>query len=209
MTESIKLMKLDLMMTKKYWKEMLFAGAIISVSILPNVPILLNIIMFMFANTLLGYPFMIQEKDKMDKFYSIIAVTKKEIVRSKYLLTLFYMVIIGTALILINLILYYVVKVEVDLRGALLLIGMGMLLYSGVAALQLPCYFKWGYSKSRMITAILPILVGVGVPGVVLGGAKLLGKEQLLDIGRNMARFISNQYNVLLIGMVIGIILCF
>ena len=114
MTESIKLIKLDLMITKNYLKEIVFAGIILTIAILPNIPLALNIVLFIMGNTLLGYPFMIAEKDRLDKFYSIIAITKEEFIRGKYFMAIMYIMLMGLVLVPLNLMMYYVMKVEMN-----------------------------------------------------------------------------------------------
>ena len=209
MTESIKLMRLNLMMTKYYWKDILLAVIIFTIALLPNIPLVLNIVLFIAANTLLSYPFMIEEKDKMDKFYSIIAVTKKDIIKSKYLMAIFYMLMISVFLIPFNLMLYYVMKVKLSFLGVLLLISIGMFLYSVVSAIQLPCYFKWGYARTKIITIVLPFLIGLGVPIVVVTGRLLVGKEMMFHIGEIITGFLMNHYSLLIGSIGVGVILSF
>ena len=208
MTESIKLMKLDVMMTKYYWKEMLVALLILTISIGINMPIILNVILFLCANTMLSYPFIIQEKDRMDKFYSTLAVSKLDILRSKYLSALFYMVVIIIVLIPLNLIIYYGMKVEASFQVILLLTSIGMLCYSGVAAIQLPCYFKWGYTKSKLITVALPMAIGAGVPVIVIGGAKFLGKENMIELGGSMVQFFVRHNSAIVLGILVLAVIC-
>lgn len=208
MAESIKLVKLDLMIIKKYWKEMVMTGLILSVSIGINMPFLLNIILFLVSNTLLSYPFIIQEKDKMDKFYSIIAVSKLDIVRSKYLSALFYMLVISICLIPVNLLGQHSIKGENSTLIILLLSSMGVLLYSVVAAIQLPCYFKWGYTKSKVITIILPMVIGLGIPMIVVGVDKLMGEHVLINRVEYMIGFLSTHCSTIILGCLILAIVC-
>ncbi|MBU3810062.1 MAG: ABC-2 transporter permease [Candidatus Niameybacter stercoravium] len=90
-------------------------------------------------------------------------------------------------LIPLNLFIQYGIKEEVTTETILLLASIGVLLYGGVVAIQIPCYFKWGYTKSKMITAILPVVIGLGTPIVVIGGSKLLGE----DVFRNLLGYIE------------------
>ena len=83
MAESIKLVKLDFMIIKQYWKEIVMSGLMLTIILGSTMPLILNVVLFLVANTLLSYPFIVQEKDKMDKFYSIIAVSKVDILKSK------------------------------------------------------------------------------------------------------------------------------
>ena len=83
MTESIKLVKLDFMIIKQYWKEIVMSGLMLTIILGSTMPLVLNVVIFLVANTLLSYPFIVQEKDKMDKFYSIIAVSKEDILKSR------------------------------------------------------------------------------------------------------------------------------
>lgn len=198
MTESIKLIRIDFMMIKNYWKEMLFATVILMVALLPNMPLALNIIVFIAGNTLLSYPFMIQEKDRMDKFYSIIAVSKTDIVRSKYLTVIFYIILFSTLLIPFNVMLYYIMKIDLSVLSSLFLISIGILLYSVVASIQLPCYFKWGYTKSKVIMIVLPMAIGFGVPIIVIGGAKLIGEDELLYLVSTMGGVLQTYSSMII-----------
>ena len=209
MIESIKLIKLDLMITKNYLKELVFAGIILTIAILPNIPLALNIVLFIMGNTLLGYPFMIAEKDRLDKFYSIIAITKEEFIRGKYFMAIMYIMLMGLVLVPLNLMMYYVMKVEMNFFITIFLISIGILLYSIVAAIQIPCYFKWGYAKTKIITAILPFLIGLGVPIVVITGSKLIGEEKMLKLGKVSMTIASQNLGLICIGILVIIILGF
>ena len=206
MTESIKLVKFDLMITKNYWKEMIFAGIILTIAILPNLPLALNIVLFMMGNALLGYPFMIAQKDRLDKFYSIIAITKEDFVKSKYLMAFMYMMATLLVLVPLNLIMYYIMKVEMNFFITIFLISIGIFLYSVVAAIQIPCYLKWGYAKAKIITTILPILIGLGVPIVVITGNKLIGKEKMIMVGNVIIEILSQNLS-LIVFLFMGIII--
>lgn len=208
MEESIKLVKLDLMIVKKYWKEMVMTGLILAVSIGLSMPLLLNMILFLVSNTLLSYPFIIQEKDNMDKFYSIIAVTKLDIVRSKYLSALLYMLVISVCLIPINVFVQGSIKGGNSMLTILLLLSMGVLLYSVVAAIQIPCYFKWGYTKSKIITIVLPMAIGVGIPIMVVGVAKLMGESVLINIVEYMIGVFSTHCSTIILGCLILAVVC-
>lgn len=209
MTESIKLVKLDFMIIKQYWKEIVMSGLMLTIILGSTMPLVLNVVLFLVANTLLSYPFIVQEKDKMDKFYSIIAVSKVDILKSKYLSTLVYMMMIVIFLIPLNLFIKYGIKEEVTTETILLWASIGVLLYGFVAAIQIPCYFKWGYTKSKMITVIFPVAIGFGTPIVVIGGSKLLGEDVFKNLLGDIGSFLNTHHSAIILGCLTVGIICF
>ena len=210
MQECIKLFKLDWMLIKQYRKEVVMFILMLTIIIGSTLPFMLNIIIFLLINNLISYPFIIEEKDKMDKFYSMIAVNREDILKSKYLSILIYILIILLILIPINIIIQSSKPAIIITRETILLYAsIGVLLSTFIASIQIPCYLKWGYSQSKMITMILPIAIGFGIPIIVVGGSKLIGREILKNVLEDGMYMLNHHYDFVVLVCLLVSIICY
>lgn len=208
MQECIKLLKLDWMLIKQYRKELVMFILMLTIIIGSTLPLMLNIIVFLLINNLISYPFIIEEKDKMDKFYSMIAVSREDILKNKYLSILIYVLMILIILIPINIIIQSS-KPAITGENIILYASLGVLLSTFIASIQIPCYLKWGYSRSKMITMVLPILIGFGIPLIVVGGSKLVGRKIFKNILENGMYMLNNYYELIVLGCLLLSIICY
>ena len=94
-------------------------------------------------------------------------------------------------------------------EAILLYASIGVLLSTFIASIQIPCYLKWGYSQSKMITMILPIAIGFGIPIIVVGGSKLIGREILKNVLEDGMHMLNNHYDIVILGCLLVSITCY
>ncbi|MCL2080562.1 MAG: ABC-2 transporter permease [Oscillospiraceae bacterium] len=111
----------------------------------------------MLATMFVGYPFVIGEKSNMDAMYTTLSVNKETVVLGRYIFTLLLnicTVLFAFAVSLISLlaaaVFGYGFQPSVN-SGALFLMPA---LFMAMQALQLPLYFKLGYSKAKFLSII-------------------------------------------------------
>lgn len=204
MRDSIKMMQLDFLTVKKYIKQILLSALFASIIVIPTLPQAVNVIIFVFASYFMMYPFMIAEQNGLDKLYSILPCEPHAMVKAKYLTALVYLVSTVIILIPINGILFSILKEKISLEIVLACAVVGIMMYSLVVSIQLPCCFKFGYAKAKILNMILPLGIGFGVPAIVFLAQKFLNQNDF-DL---MMESISNiiEYYYLEIG--IGCIVC-
>lgn len=200
MLDSIKMAKLDWLAVKSYMKQMILSYLMITVILVTTLPYMLNVIYFIYGSTFLIYPFMVAEQNGMEKFYKMVAITKKGRVGSKYLEAILCLGITVALLIPINIIIYNIeeVKPSIYLLAGMLLIGV--LFYCIVTSIQLPCCFKWGYAKSKVISMIMPIAIGIGVPALFYVLTRFMAKEEVWQLVDKIGDFIANNASGIFLG---------
>ncbi|MEG2338923.1 MAG: ABC-2 transporter permease [Clostridium sp.] len=194
MRDSIQVIKLDLLTIKSYWRQIVLSYLFVSLAVMPGLPQSVNVIYFVLTSAFLMYPFMVAQQNGLNKLYSIIAIQPKTIVRAKYLSALGGMSITILLLGPTNLFINKVMKVPISLCMTIGIILLGITLYCLVVAIQLPYCFKYGYAKAKVITMILPIGIGFGIPGIAFIATRVLGKEVTLEFLESGIGFVADHY---------------
>ena len=166
MADSIKMMKLDWLSLKRYIKQMVFSLAIITLVFLTSDTTLLNVVYFVVVSMLMTYPFMIEEQHGMVRFYAMIATSKKERVRARYLEALIGIGVVTGMIAVVNMIKSLISQAPIDKGLFITLWGVGVICYAVVISIGFPCCFKWGYGASKIILMVLPIGIGFGIPAI-------------------------------------------
>lgn len=112
-----------------------------------------------------SYTFSIAEKNDLNRLYGLLPVSKNDIVIGRYI----FVALMGLGGILIslvtNLLLLSLIKVPFTIDDAIVGIGMGIIIYSISASIQLPGFFKYGAIKGRLFSFIP--LIGLFFLGVI------------------------------------------
>ena len=133
----------------------------------------------------------------------MIATNKKARIRARYIETIGYL-IIGIILILfMNIGINLFSKAPMEKGVVLSVAGIGILMFVILAAVELPCCFKWGYSASKLVMVILPIGFGFGVPALVIILGKMLPKDVLNQSIEAMIGQLSNHMGLFMVSLVI------
>ena len=107
---------------------------------------------------IISYPFSIGEKNRLDILYATLSIKRSTVVSGRYgFAVAMEIVCIGVALLL-SWLLSFFLGAAFDLRETLLLMCLLSAVFSLIASVQFPLYFKLGYSKARML-ALLPFFI--------------------------------------------------
>lgn len=127
------------------------------------------LIIFMFVFSISSFSY--DEQANWSKFVNTLAITKKQIVASKYIFMLMSSCI-TTLAAFIFLIIYNQIRPISDLKNLLLVLSGGIGIFLIMISIFLPFLFKFGSQKSRFIL-ILVAWVPIGIAGF-LGSVKPL-----------------------------------
>lgn len=102
--------------------------------------------------------FVIQEKNNLNRLYGSVSVELKDIVLGRYIFAFSNYVISLVTVIAVSLIVSLFRDMFIDVSNILLGFSLSLLIYSIIAGIQMPLFFKLGYTKAK-IWAVVPFLV--------------------------------------------------
>ena len=176
MSNAIRVMRLDLIMSKQYAKTFLICVAF-SIVYAVLLRVFLGGVLFsaFLAATASCYPFATEETCGAGRMYGMLPIRRRQAVAGRYL----YTVAVGIATILvcvgISAVAYLVAGMDVDIGDMAAGLVAGFVMFIVSVAFQIPGYYKLGATKGRVITFI-PMalyfgsyaLIGkVGVPRIL------------------------------------------
>ncbi len=156
MTKLKAVVHLDLFTVKPYMKSILLLfvfGLFISLNNVSS-----SIYMYaMYVMLILSYPFAVGEQNSLDTLYASLSLKRRNIVQGRYLLAVasFFGV---SLLAFVTSLIGIALNKEVEWNEFLFSISVSFVVFAFFASVQLPIYFKMGYSKGK-IPAMLPILL--------------------------------------------------
>ncbi len=121
----------------------------------------------MIATLLLGYPFAIGEKSNLDALYTTLSIKKKEVVKGRFMFAL----IINICAIVFSNVLAVAGLYISRIGGFATDIGVGgyaesllilSLIFIFTQAVQIPFFFKLGYTKAKVLSIIPFIILMLG-----------------------------------------------
>ena len=152
-----------------------------------------------FAALYASYPFAMGEKNGMDVLYATLSIKRNTVVLGRYLFTLMLDIGAGLFAFVFSSITMTLLQREIELTRILLTAAALFLVFSIIQAIQLPLYFKWGYTKAKLL-AYLPFIV---LPLAIFAGSNLFGNIFLLDwVAEWSAWFMENMTAAVLTGAV-------
>lgn len=108
--------------------------------------------------------FAIQEKYGLERLYSSLAITKKTFILGRYFSTIFNFIIAFIVSILMSFCFFAFRGRMPGLYEVFTAFCLSLLVFSFVLAVQLPIYFRFGYSKGRYLSLFPFIAVfGIGI----------------------------------------------
>lgn len=119
----------------------------------------------MLGTLFLGYPFALGEKSSMDVLYATLALKRGTVVSGRYLFALLLnacAVLFSVALGAVGLFAARELGVAVEADGAIETVIALSALFIFVQAIQLPLYFKLGYSKAKFLSLLPFVVIMVG-----------------------------------------------
>jgi hypothetical protein len=130
-------------------------------------------ILMLFAALHAGYPFAIGEKSNIDILYITLSVPRKTVVLGRYLFALLLDVSVSLFAFIFSFIVMFLTRNDFVVIEALITILLLFVFFSLVQAIQLPIYFKLGYTKAKFLS-ILPFVI-LPLMFAVLGELNLFG----------------------------------
>jgi hypothetical protein len=117
------------------------------------------------AMILVGHPFMVGEKSDMDAFYATLSLKKETVVAGRYLFTLalnlcgvlisFGLVLLGLLVAgMANIVVTRVTDTSVSVENIIWSFGPLVSLCIALQVIQLPLFFKFGYTKARLFIVV-------------------------------------------------------
>ena len=165
----------DLLQLKSYVRTMFFYIVIFFItsfsyasedkSINPTLLILITLAFGMFAIVSFSY----DTTSKADRYVLTLPTTKKEIVASKYWLTILA-TFVGTLIgIIINLIVSCTLNNAIPNLYELIIIALsGTFGIALVHSIQLPCIYKFGIEKGRIISTLIAMIIASFIANVLI-----------------------------------------
>lgn len=156
MLNVFKFMKLDYLVIKKQLVKaillMIIALAIIIVSA-NNIEIITFYPLFLAVITV-SYPFIFTEKNNMDDFYATLAMNKSTVVKGRYIFTILIAVIFAILSAILTIVCSKMKNIGINNNTVILNSVLIMVITIVLAAIQMPMYFKFGYTKARIWTYV-------------------------------------------------------
>lgn len=124
---------------------------------------------------LMSYPFSIGEKNGLDTLYAILSINRRTVVKGRYLFALTAEAACIALAILFSWVMTLFIEIKFDIARTLFSLSLLSSVFSLLVAIQFPVYFKYGYSKAKIL-ALIPLFI------VFIGIIELPLLSRLLDI---------------------------
>lgn len=198
MAKTLMLSRLDYMTVRPYlsWKNILIilaSSLIVTVSTKDTTMLFGMVTMFgtlMSINT-----FAVGEKNGIDTLYATLTLTRKQIVLGRYVFCYIVALAFAAVALLLGLALSLALSLPFNLAEMLAILAVCLGLFVTLQNVQLPIFFKLGYTRGRMATYV-PIL---GLPALVFL-ISYLAKRPFFE---PIAQFVSNNTTWLIVGAVV------
>ena len=166
MEKVCKFAKLDLFMVKPYLKKymlLLFAVSIPVIITTKNIYMMSFIAMF-YGVIMVSYPFALSEKNNIENFYGTLSLKKRNIVNGRYIFTLGTMIFFTILSYIIMIVGNVILRQGLEYSELLFVLVTGFFMSLILVSLQLPTYFKLGYTKGKIFTYVPFFVIAIGVP---------------------------------------------
>lgn len=161
-------------------------------------------ILMMYGLFYTAYPFAIGEKTKMDLLYASLPLQKKTLVFGRYLFALLINLGSGVIAFLFTFVTALVLRQDFIFGDTAAAIVGCFFLFTLVEAMQIPFYFKLGYTKAKLVV-FLPLLV---VPAALFGLLQLAQERGLVDQMTEFGYRVSqNPVPLVLFSMLVWVLL--
>ena len=192
MNKTLAFAKLDYLTVKPYltWRTLLiFLAVFSSIGYGTGEPASVIGMCMMCSVMFACYPFSVGEKNATDTLYSTLPITKKNIVTGRY----FFTIILNLVMMAISLVVSIGVMVafnrEFVLLEVLLTAFICFAFFSLVEAIQLPIYFKFGYTKAKFLT-YLPLLC---FPASLMITSNIVGADNVIPLVTNALAWVESN----------------
>lgn len=119
--------------------------------------------LMMILMLLMSYPFSIGEKNGLDTLYATLSINRKTVVKGRYLFAIAAEVACIALSILFSWVMTLFIEIKFDIAGTLFSLSLLSSVFSLLVAIQFPVYFKYGYSKAKILALIPLFIVFIGI----------------------------------------------
>lgn len=146
----------DLTYIKNYWKQYLlaFVLGLIPVSIIDYDPVTIQVIILMIFVFTFNSNFGYDDYNNWNEYALTMPISRKDIVKSKYILALIFLVAGGIFGILISIIMNIVYKHNQNINEMLMTFSLGAIFFLVFLSIYLPMIMKFGSSKGKILLII-------------------------------------------------------
>lgn len=135
--------------------------------------------------------FSYDEMAKADRYILTLPLTRKEVVKAKYILSIILITVGAILGVLVSGIITYIMSKELPDFGDLISCALGGILGIGfVEGIQIPCIYKFGAEKGRMQIFIVVALMAFLLGGIFFIGEKVNINLPMGDISTILSKFL-------------------
>jgi hypothetical protein len=160
------------------------------------------------STMIMPYPFIIGEKCNIDSLYSSLAIGKKAVVAGRYLYTIIFNLVVLLLSFISSLITLYVKNKELPLFTFELFLTIMVIvaLFILIQSIQIPMFFKIGYTKAKFFS-IIPMLL-ITPAGLFLSSLYKHKNVIVMKILKLIGDFLNESRIFIFFSLTIFIIIC-
>lgn len=204
MNKALSFVRLDFVTVKPYFTLKNFAIIIVAplIILISTGVSTMTVGMFVIIAVLyVNYPFAVCEKNGMDALYPTLSINRRTVVLGRYLFALAFDLCAALMGLVLTFVPLSVMQKTVNVGEMMLTLLATFAVVSLIEAVQLPIYFKLGYSKAKVV-AYLPF-IGFWLAAMAVN--RFLPEVGSLpeEISGFFGWFASNPYIAVLFGIII------
>ena len=197
----MKMTKLDFItMKSQFWAYLSLFLIVILDWIMGSSVILLCVATSLFIALFSYTLFSLQEKNKLDRLYGSVSVSVKDIVLGRYVFVLLNFLLSLLAIIVLCFASALFQNEVLRITDVAVGISLSLLAFSIIIGIQMPMFFKWGYTKAKVWSL---------VPFIVVTILIILAKPLLHTLSGIVKFLMSNQSILLASGILASCIILF
>lgn len=160
MSKVAAFVQLDLLTLQPYYKSVFALLATGSVfGIVQRDAYAMATICLIYALLLVAYPFTIGDKYALDVLYGTLAIRRSTVVYGRYALVVLLYAAVAVCTVALTYGMALLLRFPFSWPAMTMLVAVFFLFFALAAGLQLPIFFKLGYTKAKLITYIPLVLV--------------------------------------------------
>ena len=136
-----------------------------------------------------SYPFVIGEKSDMDQLYLTLPMSKRTVVFGRYGFVIAFDIISVVVACAFLFTLQTILQREFDFRESLLSATAILMVYTLFQAIQLPIYFKLGYTKAKFLASV-PFII-IPIAAVLVGS--VFPEDEVARAAGNILSWVSGN----------------
>lgn len=169
MEKAIKFCRLDFLMIKSYIiKNVALLSLMgIGMSIVNKNTIMIISMIGVYGVIILSYTFVIEEKNHMDNFYGSLSIKRKSIVAGRYMFNFLSGLCLSVFSCMSAIIINKIMRFDMSNMETMVSSAAVFASYILIISIQMPIYFKLGYSKAKMIANLPMFIIVFGAPAAI------------------------------------------